>query len=185
MVPPSPNATVPPPLAQVVNFGQNATRGKKGASKVVVKTTRDAQFQLLHLSVLREYIWAEFTRDMPEETVRACRRVRLCRVLLVLLLFFCWWWHVGGGGGGGMLMVVVLLRCGVSGIRIFLVIQRPSVGAEVGGSKQRRWKKPCAACWFLMTSSNQRTVTLRVFCEEHPEFGPKRSRLEVLVCPYR
>lgn len=53
---------------QVVNFGQNASRGKN-ASKVVVKTTRDAQFQLLHLSVLREYVWAEFTRDMPQETV--------------------------------------------------------------------------------------------------------------------
>lgn len=57
------------PRDQVVNFGQNASRGKN-ASKVVVKTTRDAQFQLLHLSVLREYVWAEFTRDMPEETVR-------------------------------------------------------------------------------------------------------------------
>ncbi|CAN0040699.1 unnamed protein product, partial [Hapterophycus canaliculatus] len=53
-------------LREVVNFGQNASRGKN-ASKVVVKTTRDAQFQLLHLSVLREYVWAEFTRDMPHE----------------------------------------------------------------------------------------------------------------------
>ena len=53
----------------MVNFGQDASRGKN-ASKVVVKTTRDAQFQLLHLSVLREYVWAEFTRDVPEQTVR-------------------------------------------------------------------------------------------------------------------
>ena len=55
---------------QVVNFGSKSSQGKN-VSKVVVKTTRDAQFQLLHLSVLREYIWAEFTRDIPVETVRA------------------------------------------------------------------------------------------------------------------
>ena len=66
---PSPITFVSDFAIQVVNFGQNASRGKN-ASKVVVKTTRDAQFQLLHLSVLREYVWAEFTRDVPEETVR-------------------------------------------------------------------------------------------------------------------
>ncbi|CAM9730330.1 unnamed protein product, partial [Ectocarpus sp. 6 AP-2014] len=63
-------------LREVVNFGQNAARGKN-ASKVVVKTTRDAQFQLLHLSVLREYVWAEFTRDMPEETAAEMDRERV------------------------------------------------------------------------------------------------------------
>lgn len=54
--------------SQVVDFSQNASRGKKGP-KVTVKTTRDARFQLLHLSVLREYIWAELTRDLPEAMV--------------------------------------------------------------------------------------------------------------------
>ncbi|CAN0260254.1 unnamed protein product, partial [Discosporangium mesarthrocarpum] len=38
-------------------------------TKVVVKTTRDAQFQLLHLSVLREYLWMELTMGLAPEVV--------------------------------------------------------------------------------------------------------------------
>ncbi|CAM9675815.1 unnamed protein product, partial [Phaeothamnion confervicola] len=37
--------------------------------QVVLKTTRDAQFQLLHLSVLREYLWLEFTRGVAGDVV--------------------------------------------------------------------------------------------------------------------
>jgi 5'-3' exonuclease len=51
-------------LVQVVEFGNNKQRSKN-AVKLVMKNTADAQFQLLHLSLLREYLWLEFTANMP------------------------------------------------------------------------------------------------------------------------
>ena len=47
-----------------MEFGNNKQRSKN-AVKLVMKNTADAQFQLLHLSLLREYLWLEFTANMP------------------------------------------------------------------------------------------------------------------------
>ncbi|KAG5186855.1 XRN 5'-3' exonuclease N-terminus-domain-containing protein [Tribonema minus] len=61
-------------LREVVNFNNGragGARGAKNAVKLVMKTTADAQFQLLHLSVLREYLWVEFTLGMSAATASA------------------------------------------------------------------------------------------------------------------
>lgn len=49
-------------LREVINFGGNF--GGKSARQTVIRQTREAQFQLLHLSVLREYIEVDIARDM-------------------------------------------------------------------------------------------------------------------------
>lgn len=45
-------------LREVINF--NVARGRKPARETVMRQTEDAQFQLLHLSVLREYLALDF-----------------------------------------------------------------------------------------------------------------------------
>ena len=48
-------------LREVINFGANRDRGRTGnAVKTVIKQTKTANFQLLHVSVLREYLQIEF-----------------------------------------------------------------------------------------------------------------------------
>lgn len=48
-------------LLQVVDFGRGRTNGR-GAARAVIKQTKDATFQLLHISLLREYLEYEFLR---------------------------------------------------------------------------------------------------------------------------
>lgn len=45
-------------LREVINF--NTFKGRKAARETVMRQTEDAQFQLLHLSVLREYLALDF-----------------------------------------------------------------------------------------------------------------------------
>eukprot|EP00981_Chlorochromonas_danica_P000482 scaffold98_cov248-Ochromonas_danica.AAC.23 len=45
-------------LREVINF--NTNRGRRSAREVVMKQTAEAQFQLLHISLLREYIALDF-----------------------------------------------------------------------------------------------------------------------------
>ncbi len=54
-------------LREVIDFGRGRTGGGGAAVKTVLKQTKDASFQLLHLSILREYLEFEFLRDVPEE----------------------------------------------------------------------------------------------------------------------
>ncbi|CAM9544056.1 unnamed protein product [Chrysoparadoxa australica] len=74
-------------LREVIDFGQNSRRNKN-AVKVVVKNTREAQFQLLHICVLREYLWLEFTRDMSTKLVATACLERFIDdfILLTMLL---------------------------------------------------------------------------------------------------
>jgi 5'-3' exoribonuclease 1 len=51
-------------LREVIDFGRGRTGGDRGSSRVLVKQTRDASFQLLHVSILREYLEFEFLRDV-------------------------------------------------------------------------------------------------------------------------
>ena len=60
---------------QVVEFGQKPR--SKNAVKLVMKTTADAQFQLLHLSILREYLWLEFTLGASPEAAAAMSLERM------------------------------------------------------------------------------------------------------------
>mmetsp|Transcript_17165 Transcript_17165/g.39454 ORF Transcript_17165/g.39454 Transcript_17165/m.39454 type:complete len:1600 (+) Transcript_17165:173-4972(+) len=54
-------------LREVVDFSGGFSN--KNALKVVKKQTKEADFQLLHLSVLREYLYLEFCKDSPSETL--------------------------------------------------------------------------------------------------------------------
>ncbi len=54
-------------LREVIDFGRGRGGGGAGGIKAVLKQTKDASFQLLHLSILREYMEFEFLRDVPEE----------------------------------------------------------------------------------------------------------------------
>lgn len=54
-------------LREVVDFGGGFA--SKNTLKVVKKYTKESDFQLLHLSVLREYLYLEFCRDSPPGTV--------------------------------------------------------------------------------------------------------------------
>jgi 5'-3' exoribonuclease 1 len=51
-------------LREVVDFGSGFQ--SKNVLKAVKKFTRESDFQLLHLSVLREYLEIEFCRDSPQ-----------------------------------------------------------------------------------------------------------------------
>mmetsp|Transcript_109109 Transcript_109109/g.222886 ORF Transcript_109109/g.222886 Transcript_109109/m.222886 type:complete len:109 (-) Transcript_109109:17-343(-) len=51
-------------LREVVDFGGGFRNDN--ALKVVKKQTKESDFQLLHLSVLREYLYLEFCKDDPE-----------------------------------------------------------------------------------------------------------------------
>ncbi len=51
-------------LREVVNFGSFNARQPKNAVKVIVKNTGGAVFQLLHLSILREYIFLEMSQGI-------------------------------------------------------------------------------------------------------------------------
>jgi 5'-3' exonuclease len=53
-------------LREVTNFNANRTnnRDPKNVKKVVVKQTNTAEFQLLHLSVLREYLQIELCQAL-------------------------------------------------------------------------------------------------------------------------
>jgi 5'-3' exoribonuclease 1 len=57
-------------LREVVDFGSFSRGTSKNAVKVVMRSTRDAVFQLLHLSILREYLWSELTLDMSLEQAK-------------------------------------------------------------------------------------------------------------------
>ena len=48
-------------LREVVDF--NSFQRNKNASKTVIKHTKESKFQLLHLSILREYLDLEFSDD--------------------------------------------------------------------------------------------------------------------------
>ena len=50
-------------LREVVNFGSGFSN--KNALKTVIKHTKESDFQLLHLSVMREYLHIEFCKDFP------------------------------------------------------------------------------------------------------------------------
>lgn len=50
-------------LREVINFNNNF--GKKTARETVMRQTKDAQFQLLHISLLREYISIDFAHGLP------------------------------------------------------------------------------------------------------------------------
>ena len=55
-------------LREVVNFNSFQRGGSNAnASKAVIKHTKEAQFQLLHLSILREYLDIEFRCRDPED----------------------------------------------------------------------------------------------------------------------
>jgi 5'-3' exoribonuclease 1 len=51
-------------LREVINFNTGFS-GRKSAREVILRQSKDAQFQLLHLSILREYLWLDFGNDMP------------------------------------------------------------------------------------------------------------------------
>ena len=53
-------------LREVVNFNQQrkSPQDPKNVSKTVVKTTSTAEFQLLHVAVLREYLQMDLCRDL-------------------------------------------------------------------------------------------------------------------------
>lgn len=48
--------------SQVIDFGRGRPNGKSSAARAVIKQTKDASFQLLHISLLREYLEYEFLR---------------------------------------------------------------------------------------------------------------------------
>mmetsp|Transcript_20065 Transcript_20065/g.28834 ORF Transcript_20065/g.28834 Transcript_20065/m.28834 type:complete len:1503 (+) Transcript_20065:75-4583(+) len=50
-------------LREVIDFGGKSKGGRGGQRETVMKQTKDARFQLLHLSVLREYIEVEFANQ--------------------------------------------------------------------------------------------------------------------------
>jgi len=52
-------------LREVINFNSNF--GRKTARETVIRQTKDAQFQLLHISLLREYISIDFAHGLPPE----------------------------------------------------------------------------------------------------------------------
>lgn len=54
-------------LREVVDFGGGFSN--KNALKVVKKYTKESDFQLLHLSVLREYLYLEFCKDATPGTL--------------------------------------------------------------------------------------------------------------------
>ena len=54
-------------LREVINFGSGV--GGKSVRQTVIRQTREAQFQLLHLSVLREYIEVDIARDLTRSQV--------------------------------------------------------------------------------------------------------------------
>lgn len=54
-------------LREVVNFNQNQRKSfqdPKNVTKTIVKTTSTAEFQLLHVAVLREYLQMDLCRDL-------------------------------------------------------------------------------------------------------------------------
>ena len=53
-------------LREVVDFSGGFSN--KNALKVVKKFSKESDFQLLHLSVLREYLYLEFCKDDPPAT---------------------------------------------------------------------------------------------------------------------
>lgn len=53
-------------LREIVNFGFSGNSNSKNALKTVMRFTKESDFQLLHISVLREYLQIEFCRDNPE-----------------------------------------------------------------------------------------------------------------------
>ena len=53
-------------LREVVNFGFSGNSNSKNALKTVMRFTKESDFQLLHISVLREYLQIEFCREKPE-----------------------------------------------------------------------------------------------------------------------
>lgn len=62
-------------LREVVNFG--AGFGNKNALKQVQKHTKESDFQLLHLSVLREYLAIEFCKDESYKNMPAINLERV------------------------------------------------------------------------------------------------------------
>jgi len=54
-------------LREVIDFGGGRKGKGNSAVRTIIKQTKDASFQLLHISILREYLEYEFLRDVPEE----------------------------------------------------------------------------------------------------------------------
>jgi 5'-3' exoribonuclease 1 len=52
-------------LREIIEFGRFGNNGKN-ALKTVMRFTKESDFQLLHISVLREYLQIEFCRENPE-----------------------------------------------------------------------------------------------------------------------
>ena len=50
-------------LREIVKFGMQGGNDNKNALKTVIRFTKESDFQLLHLSVLREYLHIEFCKD--------------------------------------------------------------------------------------------------------------------------
>ena len=55
-------------LREVIDFG--GSFGGKSARQTVIRQTREAQFQLLHLSVLREYLEVDIARDLVGSSIQ-------------------------------------------------------------------------------------------------------------------
>lgn len=53
-------------LREIVDFGRGGNSNSKNALKTVMRFTKESDFQLLHISVLREYLQIEFCRENPE-----------------------------------------------------------------------------------------------------------------------
>lgn len=52
-------------LREVINFNQRSNhRDPKNVKKIVVKQSSTAEFQLLHISILREYLQIELCQDL-------------------------------------------------------------------------------------------------------------------------
>lgn len=64
-------------LREVIDFGRGRAGPGGSSANTVIKQTKEASFQLLHLSILREYLEFEFLRDVPEEE----REVHLERIV--------------------------------------------------------------------------------------------------------
>jgi 5'-3' exoribonuclease 1 len=61
-------------LREIVNFGFSGGQNSKNALKTVMRFTKESDFQLLHLSVLREYLQLEFMR-VPNPEIYDLERV--------------------------------------------------------------------------------------------------------------
>lgn len=51
-------------LREVIHFNSGGGRGRRSAREVVMRQTQEAQFQLLHISLLREYIALDFGHSL-------------------------------------------------------------------------------------------------------------------------